>query len=246
VRWDGYEQVVSLDLALLEPHYPLRRVNGSQGMERPEADLLAFEHLYNRRAQLRSSHGHRLRFGGEELNVNAGPALISAEIVGDQHGPFVRRARALVWHRGYHNRDAAAGEARQGIVEARGALKCVERLRSFRQTRKDIGRQLRADGYDEVIERDFAGTREHFPLRQVQRFRVGMKAFNPSTQQICHGAAYLMGFSIAGHQPEKRRRERVHRVAFHKHDAVVRGKALPQPIGGDHPADATAEDHDSL
>jgi hypothetical protein len=73
-----------------------------------------------------------------------------------------------------------------------------------------------------------------------------MNAFDPSTQQVCQGTAHLMGCSITGHQPQERRRERVVHIAFHEHHAVIRGQAPPQPIGGDHPADAAAQDHDSL
>jgi hypothetical protein len=55
-----------------------------------------------------------------------------------------------------------------------------------------------------------------------------------------------VGFSIAGHQPKKRRREGMLYLPFHEYHSMVRGQTLPQPIGGDHPADPTAEDYDSL
>ena len=125
---DGDEQVIRFGVALLEPNGSRRWIDGRQCMEPVKPDLLGFEHLYDRRAQFRPRHWHRLRLGSEKVHVHALPAAGSPEVVGDQHGPLVRRAGALVGHGRHHASDSATGEGRQGGVEAGRALKCVERL----------------------------------------------------------------------------------------------------------------------
>jgi len=78
---------------------------------------------------------------------------------------------------------------------------------------------------------------------QVNATRLAVKQFHAFVDKLPHFARNLFWPAVAGHEPEKRRRERVLAVLFYQYNAVFWMHEAPKFIGGNQAANAAPKNH---